>query len=287
LSTAAGSATLGSATAGSATALCGVILHPALHTRSPAMHRAAYAFLGLDAVYVAFDVPPARLPEAILGVRALGLRQLSVSIPHKQAVMPFLDAVDGTAARIGAVNTVVRQGERLVGHNTDWLGAVQALERERELAGSHAVVLGAGGAARGVIFGLLQRGADVTVLNRTPVRARELARELGASASGSLDELGAFPFDVLVNTTSVGLRSDASPVAAEAIPKSALVMDAVYEPEQTRLLRDAQARGARTLSGKWMLVLQAAEQLRLWSGREAPVDVMADAFDRAGSATTR
>jgi shikimate dehydrogenase len=251
------------------------------------MHRAAYAFLGLDAVYVAFDVPPARLPEAILGVRALGLRQLSVSIPHKQAVMPFLDSVDGTAARIGAVNTVVRQGERLVGHNTDWLGAVQALERERELAGSHAVVLGAGGAARGVIFGLLQRGADVTVLNRTPVRARELARELGASASGSLDELGAFPFDVLVNTTSVGLRSDASPVAAEAIPKSALVMDAVYEPEQTRLLRDAQARGARTLSGKWMLVLQAAEQLRLWSGREAPVDVMADAFDRAGSATTR
>jgi len=287
LSTAAGSTTLGSATAGSATALCGVILHPALHTRSPAMHRAAYAFLGLDAVYVAFDVPPARLPEAILGVRALGLRQLSVSIPHKQAVMPFLDSVDGTAARIGAVNTVVRQGERLVGHNTDWLGAVQALERERELAGSHAVVLGAGGAARGVIFGLLQRGADVTVLNRTPVRARELARELGASASGSLDELGAFPFDVLVNTTSVGLRSDASPVAAEAIPKSALVMDAVYEPEQTRLLRDAQARGARTLSGKWMLVLQAAEQLRLWSGREAPVDVMADAFDRAGSATTR
>ena len=287
MSTAAGSATLGSATVGSATALCGVILHPALHTRSPAMHRAAYAFLGLDAVYVAFDVAPARLPEAILGVRALGLRQLSVSIPHKQAVMPFLDAVDGTAARIGAVNTVVRQGERLVGHNTDWLGAVQALERERELAGSHAVVLGAGGAARGVIFGLLQRGADVTVLNRTPVRARELARELGASASGSLDELGAFPFDVLVNTTSVGLRSDASPVAAEAIPKSALVMDAVYEPEQTRLLRDAQARGARTLSGKWMLVLQAAEQLRLWSGREAPVDVMADAFDRAGSATTR
>jgi len=259
-----------------------VILHPAGHTRSPTLHRAAYAALGIDAVYLAFDVPPARLADAIQGARALGVRQLSISLPHKETVMPLLDAVDETARRIGAVNTVVREGEHLVGYNTDWLGAVQALERELELSGLRAVVLGAGGAARGVVFGLLQRGARVTLLNRTRVRAVELARELGAQAGGGLEEIGKLAFDVLVNTTSIGLRSDESPVAADAIPPGSLVMDAVYEPERTRLLRDAETRGARTLSGKWMLVLQAAEQLRLWTGREAPVEAMAAAFDRGG-----
>lgn len=247
------------------------------------MHRAAYQALGIDAVYLAFDVPPGQLGDAIRGARALGARQLSISLPHKETVMALLDAVDETASRIGAVNTVVAEGERLVGYNTDWLGAVQALERERGLAGARAVVLGAGGAARGVVFGLLRRGAHVTVLNRTPERGAALARELGADAGGCLRDIGALPFDVLVNTTSVGLRRDASPVPPDAIPKGALVMDAVYEPQQTRLLRDAAARGARALSGKWMLVLQAAEQLRLWTGREAPVDVMAAAFDRAGN----
>lgn len=245
------------------------------------MHRAAYDALGIDAVYLAFDVPPERLEDAIRGARALGARQISVSLPHKEAVLPLLDAVDETARRIGAVNTIVRTGERLVGHNTDWLGAVQAIERERSLGGARAVVLGAGGAARGVVFGLLERGAHVTVLNRTADRAHALARALGAHGSGSLDQIGSIGFDVLVNTTSVGLRSDESPVPAAAITAGALVMDAVYEPQRTRLLRDAQARGARTLGGKWMLVLQAAEQLRLWTGREAPLDVMAAAFDRA------
>jgi len=259
-----------------------VILHPAGHTRSPTLHRAAYAALGIDAVYLAFDVPPARLADAIQGARALGVRQLSISLPHKETVMPLLDAVDETARRIGAVNTVVREGEHLVGYNTDWLGAVQALERERKLSGLRAVVLGAGGAARGVVFGLLQRGAHVTVLNRTRARAAELTRELGGQAGGGLEEIGKLAFDILINTTSIGLRSDKSPVAADAIPPDSLVMDAVYEPERTRLLRDAEARGARTLSGKWMLVLQAAEQLRLWTGREAPVEAMAAAFDRAG-----
>ncbi len=244
------------------------------------MHRAAYAALGIDAVYLAFDVPPDRLRDAVRGAHALGARQLSVSLPHKEAVIPLLDDVDETARRIGAVNTIVRDGDRFVGHNTDWLGAVQALERERGLAGARAVVLGAGGAARGVVFGLLQRGAHVTVLNRTPARAATLARELGAHGSGDLGAIGKARFDVLVNTTSAGLRSDESPVPAAAIPADALVMDAVYEPERTRLLRDAEACGARTIGGKWMLVLQAAEQFRLWTGREAPVDVMATAFDR-------
>jgi len=267
---------------GPRTQLCGVILHPAGHTRSPAMHNAAFAALGIDAVYVAFDVPPATLVAALAGARALGVRQLAVSIPHKEAVIAHLDAIDATARRIGAVNTVTRDGERMVGANTDWLGVVRALERETVLAGRNAVVLGAGGAARAAVFGLLERGARVQVLNRSRERAERLAAELGASGSGGLDALAELPCDILVNTTSVGLREDASLVAAEAIPKHAVVLDAVYDPPHTRLLRDAASRGARSIEGKWWLVYQAAEQIRLWTGREAPIEVMGAAFDRAG-----
>ena len=267
---------------GPRTQLCGVILHPAGHTRSPAMHNAAFAALGIDAVYVAFDVPPPTLAAALAGARALGVRQLAVSIPHKQAVIAHLDAIDATARRIGAVNTVTRDGERLVGANTDWLGVVRALERETALAGRDAVVLGAGGAARAAVFGLLERGARVQVLNRSRERAERLAAELGASGAGGLDALADLPCDILVNTTSVGLREDASPVTAAVIPKHAVVLDAVYDPPHTRLLRDAESRGARSIEGKWWLVYQAAEQIRLWTGREAPIEVMSAAFDRAG-----
>ena len=266
---------------GPRTQLCGVILHPAGHTRSPAMHNAAFAALGTDAVYLAFDVPPASLPAAVAGARALGVRQLAVSIPHKETISAHLDEVDDVARRIGAVNTVTRRHGRLVGSNTDWIGAVRALERATVLEGRDVVVLGAGGTARAVVFGALERGARVVVLNRTPDRAARLARELGAARAGRLEDLAELPCDVLVNTTSVGLRTDASPLAADAIPAGAVVLDVVYDPPTTRLLRDAAARGARTLSGKWMLVYQAAEQVKLWTGQEAPIEVMAAAFDLA------
>jgi shikimate dehydrogenase len=265
-----------------ATALCGIVLHPAGHTRSPAMHNAAYAALGIDAAFVAFDVPPQRLAAAIAGARALGIRQLAVSIPHKEAVLAHVDEVDETARRIGAVNTVTLRDGRLLGSNTDWLGLARALERETKLAGKKAVVLGAGGTARAAVFALAERGAEVTVLNRTPARAEALARELGASGAGPLEALAGLDFDVLVNTTSVGLRRDESPVAASALRAAAVVLDAVYDPPETRLLRDARARGARTVGGKWMLVEQAVEQIRLWTGKTAPSEVLAEAFDRAG-----
>jgi shikimate dehydrogenase len=261
------------------TALCGVVLHPAGHTRSPAMHNAAFRALGLDAVYVAFDVPPAELRHAVAGARALGLRQLAVSLPHKVAILEHLDEVDATARAIGAVNTVTREGERLVGTNTDWLGAVRALEREVQLDGARAVVLGAGGSARAVVWGLRERGAHVTVLNRSVEKAERLAAELDATGAGPLSALPGTPHDVLVNTTSVGLRSDESPVDAGAISAEATVLDAVYDPRETRLLRDAAARGAHTVQGKWMLVHQAAAQLERWTGKKAPVEVMAKAFD--------
>jgi len=266
------------------TKLCGILLHPAGHTRSPAMHAAAYAALGVDAVYLAFDVPPDRLADALRGARALGVGQLAISLPHKQAALAFVDELDESARRIGALNTITRAGERWIGSNTDWIGAVRALESELDLAGARAVVLGAGGTARAVVYGLLARGARVCVLNRSAERAKRLAEELGAQASGALAELADTPHDLLVNTTSVGLREDVSPVAATALRAGSLVMDAVYEPLRTRLLRDAEARGARTLPGKWMLIHQAAEQLRLFTGREAPLATLSEAFDAAADA---
>ena len=263
------------------TALCGIVLHPAGHTRSPAMHNAASAALGLDALYVAFDVPASRLEAAMIGVRALGVRQLSVSIPHKTAVLELVDAVDETARRIGAANTVVLERGRLVASNTDWLGAIRALERERPLDGARATVLGAGGTARAVIWGLLQRGADVRVLNRSVDRAAALADELGAKAAGPLEAIAHERYDVLVNTTSVGMGTDESPIDASDIRPDAVVLDAVYAPEMTRLLRDARERGAHIVSGRWMLVHQAVAQLEAWAGEvdaEMAARAMTEAF---------
>lgn len=251
------------------------------------MHNAAFAALGIDAVYTAFDVAPSALGDAIAGARALGIRQLAVSIPHKQAVMAHLDELDDTAKRIGAVNTVTLQDGRLVGANTDWLGAVRALETEGPLGGANAVVLGAGGTARAVVFGLLERGASVRILNRTEAKASRLAADLGATESGGLDSLGEQPFDILVNTTSVGLGSDETPIAMPRDCTGAVVMDAVYQPERTRLLHEAELAGARTIGGKWMLVHHAAEQIRLWTGCEAPLEPMAEAFDLAGKGDAR
>ena len=263
-------------------AICGILLHPAGHTRSPAMHNAAYRACDLRAVYHAFDVKPERLALALDEARARGMKQLAVSIPHKEAVMEHLDQVDETARSIGACNTVTLREGALVGQNTDWTGALEAVRREIEPEGREAVVLGAGGAARAVVYGLLQAGARVSILNRTEARAGELATQLGAHGSGKLDELGDLQPEIIINTTSVGLRSDVSPVSESALPASAVVMDAVYDPEKTRLLRDAEARGARPLSGKWMLIHRAAEQFSLWTGIEAPISVMGRAFDAAG-----
>lgn len=270
---------------GHQTELCAVLLHPAAHTRSPAMQNAAFRALGLDARFLAFDVAPERLADALRGARALGFRQLAISIPHKEAVMEHLDDITPTARAIGAVNTVTREGERLVGTNTDWLGLVRALERHGELAGRHAVVLGAGGAARAAVFGLGQRGARVHVLNRTVAKAERLARALGAAGAGALGELSEIEYDLLVNATRVGLADHTqSPVSKTALRAGSIVFDTIYEPAETKLLRDARAVGAKAANGKWMLVYQAVEQIRTWSGREVDPEILATAFDAAGAA---
>jgi len=264
------------------TALCGIFLHPAGHTRSPAMHNAAFAQMELDAVYLAFDVPPESLAAAVEGARALNVRQLAISIPHKEAILGLLDEVDAHARAIGAVNTVTRDGERLIGSNTDAIGVARALERESALEGQEAVVLGGGGTARAAVYALRQAGARVTVLNRTVARAEAIATELGAAQAGPLEALADHAHGILVNTTSVGMGSDVSPVPREHLRADSVVLDAVYQPELTRLLRDAASVGARTVGGKWMLVEQAVEQVRRWTGRTPDAETMARAFDAAG-----
>lgn len=261
------------------TDLCGIFLHPSGHTRSPAVHNAAYAEMDINARYLAFDILPKDLETAIQGARALGIRQLAISVPHKEAVIRLLDDVDDTAKRIGAVNTITLEEKRLIGTNTDWIGAVRAIEEYTSLDGVKAVVLGAGGTARAVTFGLIERGANVTVLNRTPSRSHTLANDLGASSGGTLDEIVNIKADVIVNTTTVGMKSDISPIPPEGIASGSIVLDAVYEPEETRLLRDSRERGATPIGGKWMLIEQAMEQIRIWTGKNAPRNILIKAFD--------
>ncbi len=249
---------------GPAPELCGIILHPAGHTLSPVLHRAAYAALNLHAVYLAFDVAPYALESALAGMRGLGIRQLSVSLPHKEAVLKLADRVSPEAQQIGAANTLTRKGDAIVADNTDWLGVLRALEPHGPWQGRRATVLGAGGAARAVVYALRSLGMDILVVNRTRERARRLVDELGGRV-GSLDE----PYDLLVNATPLGMHPqiDASPARANELQPGALVFDTVYRPLETRLLREATARGCRTQDGLDMLLHQAVEQIRIWSGR--------------------
>jgi shikimate dehydrogenase len=246
------------------------------------MHNAAFAALGIDARFLAFDVPPAQLSSALAGCKALRVCQLAVSIPHKETVIPYLDKVDAIATEIGAVNTITLDRNLLIGSNTDWIGLVRALERVTSLKGKHAVVLGAGGTARAATFGLLRSGARVTILNRTVDRAKILLAEIGGQEAGSLDELAEIECDILVNTTSVGMSEDASPIRSQSIPEGSIVFDSIYSPETTRLLQDASEKGCTTIGGKWMLVAQALEQIKLWTGLDAPEEIVANAFDLAG-----
>jgi len=272
---------------------CGIVLHPAGHTRSPAMHRAAYRALDLDASYTAYDVPPDELASAMLGFRSRGLRQLAISIPHKETMMELVDEVEPVGRAIGAINTATLVGDRYIGTNTDWLGGIRALEREGPIDGRRAVVLGAGGTARALVYGLLERGCEVFVLNRTRERAETLVAELGATSAGRLTDLADLTPGIIVNTTSVGLNEMISPVPADSLPVEGVVLDAVYSPSQTQLLIDAKARGMRTVGGKWMLVYQAVEQLQRWTSllEDPPgevevagvIDVMSQAFDDVGT----
>ncbi len=247
-------------------AVCGIVLHPAGHTLSPVIHRKAYEALELDASFSVFDVPAVRLADTIRELGTSGLTQLCVSLPHKEAVLALADRVSDDARVIGAANTLTRLDGELVADNTDWIGVTRTLSRLGPWSGRRATVLGAGGAARAVVHALARMGLEITVVNRTRARAEKLVAELGGRV-GTLDE----PYDLLVNATSLGMSPEieATPAASSALIAGATVFDTVYRPLETRLLREARARGCRVQDGLDMLVHQAVEQIRIWSGKSA------------------
>jgi len=260
----------------------GLIGNPVGHSLSPPMHEAGYEALGIDARYVTFEPGPEAATAAIDGAAALGVAGLNVTIPFKQDVLNAVDA-DPLAERIGAVNTVdfapVHEGtaDRPRGYNTDAAGVRRAFEHhDVALGGTDAVVVGAGGAGRAAAFALSDAAASVHVANRTTERAISLANDVPDATGGGLDDLAerVASADVLVNATSVGMETDATPVPAEALHAELAVLDAVYSPIETRLLADAAAAGATTVDGAWMLLFQGVEAFERWTGVDAPVNEM-------------
>ena len=268
------------------TRLAVVIGDPVRHSLSPAIHNAAFAACGLDWVFLACEVAEGRVPQALAGAVALGIDGLSVTMPHKAAVADAVDELSPTARRLGAVNCVVRAGDRLVGHSTDGDGFVDALAAEAgwEPAGARCLVLGAGGAARAVVLALADGGAaEVAVANRTPQRAvaaAALAGDRGRVAAAS----EASGFDLVVNATPLGMTGhggDALPVDPALLGSEQLLVDLVYEPAETALLAAARSRGVRACNGVRMLVHQAARAFELWTGTDAPVEAMTAATTEA------
>lgn len=253
----------------------GLLGNPVAHSLSPVMHRAAFRAMGIRADYVAFQVVD--LPSAIVGLRGLNIRGASVTIPFKEKVMDLLDEVEDVARKIGAVNTILNRDGRLIGQNTDWLGFLKAICAHAQVCGEVFLILGAGGAARAAAYGVLSAGGIPVILNRDLKRARNLAQELGCSYK-PMEGLGEIEALGLINTTPVGMapQVDESPVPRRFLGRFEVVMDVVYNPLGTRLLREAQEEGALAISGMEMFVHQGAEQIRAWTGMEPPLEVMRD-----------
>ncbi len=256
-----------------ATVVHGIMGNPVSHSLSPAMHNAAFAATGMDGVYVPFPVED--VAGAITGFKALGVRGVSVTIPHKQAVIGHLDDIDPVAEKIGAVNTLVFSQGRVKGHNTDWLGANRALAARMDLDGASVLLLGAGGSARAIGFGLLEAGAKLAIASRSPEPGQALARLLDCPWH-PLADVAQLQADAVVNATSVGMgqMAEMSLVPAAKIGDFSVVMDIVYAPLETRMLREAKGAGCRTINGLQMLLYQGAAQFELWTGCQAPLDVM-------------
>lgn len=247
-----------------------ILGHPVAHSRSPAMHNAAFRAAGVDARYLALDVPPESLAAAIAGLRATNALGCNVTLPHKAAALALMDELDASARSAGAVNTVVFRDGRAIGHNTDGAGALDALrEGGAKVPGARVLVLGAGGAARGIAHALAAAGADVTVTNRTPARAGGLGFPVipWERVPDVLRNV-----DILVNATTVGMHGERLPFTLERMLPGAAVFDAVYGA--TPLLADAKARGLLAIRGEGMLLHQGARSFTLWTSKPAPLGVM-------------
>ena len=272
----------------------GLIGHPTAHSLSPVMHNSAFLHVGLPYRYWLYDVPPAELKQAVDRIKANDIQGFNITIPHKQAIMHYLDEIHEDARMIGAVNTVCRQGNRWIGYNTDAPGFLDALKLDAAFdpAGRRGVILGAGGAARAAAFALAKAGAKELILfNRSLDRAEQLARNVRQHVRGC--EVTAWPWnlelmeknikqaDLLVNTTPIGMEpnSNESPIAdATWIQPDTVVFDMVYKPRLTLLLQQAQAQGAKIVDGLGMLLHQGARAFELWTLQPAPVEVMRNAL---------
>jgi shikimate dehydrogenase len=258
------------------TTLAAVLGFPVAHSRSPAMHNAAFEELGLDWRYLKLPVPPERFADTVRALPGSGYRGANVTIPHKLAALELADELSEAASAIGAVNTLTFEEDgRIRGDNTDAGGLLDALG---EPAPASALILGAGGAARAAAWALRDAGVDVSVWNRTPQRAQALATELGVRA-------GAQDAELLVNATSIGLRREDS---LDGVPlvDARVVADLVYGDKPTPFVRWAEERGARVVDGREVLVRQGARSLAIWTGRESPVEVMRRAVVQAASSTS-
>ena len=272
------------------TNIVGLIGHPVEHSFSPPMHNAAFKSLGMDYAYVAFDVNPNDLKSAIEGADALNIKGFNVTIPHKIEVMQHLDELDEVARLIGAVNTI--DFKNLKGYNTDGIGAVRAIEEVTSIKSKNVIVAGAGGASRAISFYLAKFGADsLTILNRNVGKAQDLASDVLASdligdvKSDSISEINGYLSngDILVDTTPLGMdpHIDDEPIAkADAMHENLVVFDAVYNPNETVLIKEAVKASAKPVYGIKMLLYQGAESFKIWTGRDAPIDVMQDALNK-------
>jgi shikimate dehydrogenase len=262
-----------------------LIGHPVAHSLSGAMQQAAFDALGVDARYELWDRTALQLPEAIGELRGDDFLGANVTIPHKERVVPLVDRLTEEGHATGAVNTITREGKRLVGHNTDVPGFRVALDKlvGRQKMPRNAIVLGAGGGARAVVFGLITEGFQrIVVFNRHLHRAEGMVKHFGRSAAHM--ELRAMPWHesiieaelaktkLLINATSIGLATDASPIPAEIVPPELLILDLIYN--RTRLLRDAEAAGSQVMDGELMLLHQGAAAFTLWTGQPAPLELM-------------
>jgi len=270
------------------TNIVGLIGHPVEHSFSPPMHNAAFEKLNMDYAYVAFNVKPNDLESAINGAEALNIKGFNVTIPHKIDVMKYLDEIDEVAQLIGAVNTI--DFKNLKGYNTDGIGAVRAIEEVASIKNKNVLIAGAGGASRAISFYIAKYGADnLKILNRNVEKAQKLACDVSNSglidnvSSDSISNMDLSDVDILINTTPVGMHPnvDDTPIAQACdMHEDLIVFDAVYNPNETGLLRQAIGAGAKPVYGIKMLLYQGAESFEIWTGKKAPVDVMHGALTK-------
>ncbi len=274
----------------------GIFGFPLAHTLSPVMQEAAFKSAGVKAFYLPFEVRPGEFLALLKKRRHLLLDGFNVTVPYKETVLSCLDGIDSTAKAIGAVNTVVQKNGRWIGFNTDAAGFTLSLEKEIRfrIRGKRILILGAGGSARAVAYGLAKRGVrSITIVNRTPARAKKIVKDFRKlfprvawvvlkSENGSQGLSPGIVPDLVVNATSVGLRGGDRPlIRANSFPKKTVFADVIYKPVETALLRSARRSGHRTLNGTGMLLYQGAAAFRLWTKKEAPIKVMRTELKRA------